>query len=104
MNIATGREPLARPAMPIDIAAPAYHSSALKITRRIFFLADLAADLARAVVFLALADLEVLFFGIFAPLLPGPRWIHHSRGHSAVTVAPKKSLTLYGVGMNFINI
>jgi hypothetical protein len=70
MNIATGREPLARPAMPIDIAAPAYHSSALKITRLAFFLADLAADLARAV-FLALADL-VLFFGIFAPLLPGP--------------------------------
>jgi hypothetical protein len=72
MNIATGREPLARPAMPIDIAAPAYHSSALKITRLIFFLADLVADLARAVDFLALTDLEVLFFGIFAPLLPGP--------------------------------
>jgi hypothetical protein len=68
MNIATGREPLARPAMPIDIAALAYHSSALKITRRIFFLANLARDAD----FLPLADLEVLFFGIFAPTAPCP--------------------------------
>jgi hypothetical protein len=66
MNIATGREPLARPAMPIDIAAPAYHWSALKITRLIFFFAGLARD----VDFLARADLEVLFFDICAPTIP----------------------------------
>jgi hypothetical protein len=73
MNIATGREPLARPAMPIDIAAPAYHSSALKITRLTFFFTGRVADLARVVDFLALADLEVLLFGIFAPATPLPQ-------------------------------
>jgi hypothetical protein len=66
MNIATGREPLARPAMPIDIAAPAYHWSALKITRLIFFFAGLARDAD----FLPRADLEVLFFDICAPTTP----------------------------------
>jgi len=68
--IATGREPFGRPAMPIDIAAPAYHWSALKITRLIFFFAGLARDSD----FLALVvDLEVLVFCIFAPTTPCPR-------------------------------
>lgn len=66
MSIATGREPFGRPAMPIDIDAPAYHSSALKITRLIFFFTGLARDKD----FLALLDLKVLFFDIFAPATP----------------------------------
>ena len=52
--------------MPIDIDAPAYHSSALKITRLIFFFTGLARDKD----FLALLDLKVLFFDIFAPATP----------------------------------
>src|SRR5437879_1530795 len=100
MNIATGREPFARPAMPIDIAAPAYHSSALKITRLIFFFAGLARD----VDFLARADLDVLFFRIFAPTTPWPPIPHLSRGHAAVTVATKKSLSLYATQNNFVNL
>ena len=63
MNIDAARTPFARPAMPIDIAALAYHWSALKITRRIFFFAGLA----RGRDFLALVDLEALFFGIVTP-------------------------------------
>jgi hypothetical protein len=55
--------------MPIDIAAPAYHSSALKITRLIFFFTGLPRDKD----FLALVDLDVLFFDIFAPTTPCPR-------------------------------
>jgi len=70
MSIATGREPFGRPAMPIDIAAPAYHSSALKITRLIFFFADRARDND----FLAFVVLEALFFGIFAPTTPCPQY------------------------------
>ena len=99
MNVDTCREPFARPAMPIDIAAPAYHSSALKITRLIFFFAGRARELD----FLALADLDVLFFGIFAPATPWPQCSHISRGRAAVTVAPKKSLSLYGAKINFLN-
>ena len=34
-----GRDPFERPAMPIDSAAPAYHWSALKMTRLLRFLA-----------------------------------------------------------------
>jgi hypothetical protein len=68
MNTGAGREPFGRPAIPIDIAAPAYHWSALNITRLIFFFTDLA----RGRDFLALGDLEVLFFDIFHPLLPTP--------------------------------
>jgi hypothetical protein len=66
MGTAAGREPFGRPAIPIDIAAPAYHWSALKTTRLTFFCGDLARDRD----FLALVDLEVLFFDIFHPLLP----------------------------------
>jgi hypothetical protein len=90
MNVDTCRAPFARPAMPIDIAAVAYHSSALKITRLIFFFANLARD----VDFLALVDLDVLFFGIVAPANSLTPMSHLSRGHVRVTVAPKKSLTL----------
>src|ERR1700686_4873486 len=68
MNIAIDRAPLARPAMPIDIAALAYHSSALKMTRLIFFLTGRARD----ATFLALAFLDVLLFGIFTPATPLP--------------------------------
>jgi hypothetical protein len=68
MSTGAGREPFGRPAIPIDIAAPAYHWSALKITRLIFF-----TDLARRERdFLALVDLEVLFLDILHPLLPIP--------------------------------
>jgi hypothetical protein len=68
MSTGAGRGPFGRPAIPIDIAAPAYHWSALKITRLTFF----CADLARERDFLALVDLEVLFFDILHPLLPIP--------------------------------
>jgi hypothetical protein len=63
MNIVADRAPLARPAMPIDIAALAYHSSALKITRLTRFLLGRARDVA----FFARAALELLLFGIFTP-------------------------------------
>jgi hypothetical protein len=66
MSNTTGREPFGRPAMPIDIAALAYHSSALKITLRIFFFAGRTRDND----FLAFVVLEVLIFGIFAPTTP----------------------------------
>src|SRR5262249_3313671 len=92
MNIAaTGRVPLARPAMPIDIAAPAYHSSALKMTRLARFLAGRARP-----VFLARADLELLLFvGIFSPCyILGPSKFILAGDVVAVTAAPKKSLTL----------
>jgi len=72
-SIAPGREPFGRPAIPIDIAAPAYHWSALKITRLSFFFAGAACGND----FLALVDLEVLLFDIFHPLLPVP----HSRAY-----------------------
>ena len=68
MSTATGRAPFGRPAMPIDIAALAYHSSAVKITRLIFFFAGLARDND----FLALVDPEVLLFGILHPPFPDP--------------------------------
>jgi hypothetical protein len=45
-----------RPAIPIDIAAFAYHWSVLKITRRTLFFSGLA----RETDFLALADLEAV--------------------------------------------
>jgi hypothetical protein len=63
MNIVADRAPLTRPAMPIDIAALAYHSSALKITRLTRFLPDRARDAA----FFARAALELLLFGIVTP-------------------------------------
>jgi len=62
MNVAPIRAPLGRPAIPIDIAAFWYHWSALKIARLIFFFSGLACS-----DFLALVDLEVLFFDIFPP-------------------------------------
>ena len=52
------RTPLARPAIPIDIAAFAYHWSVLKITRRTLFFSDLAREMD----FLALVDLEAVSF------------------------------------------
>jgi len=63
MSVAPGRPPFGRPAIPIDIAAFSYHWSALKITRLIFFFSGLACESD----FLALVDLEVLFFDILPP-------------------------------------
>jgi hypothetical protein len=63
MSAAPSRAPFGRPAIPIDIAAFSYHWSALKITRLTFFFSGLACDSD----FLALVDLEVLFFDIFFP-------------------------------------
>jgi hypothetical protein len=68
MRIVPGRELFGRPAIPIDIAAPAYHWSALNITRLIFFFVCRACDRD----FLAFVDLDVLFLDIFHPLLPIP--------------------------------
>jgi len=68
--IVPDREPFGRAAIPIDIAAPAYQLSVLKITRLIFFLTGLACDTD----FLAfVVDLEALFLPILHPLLPVPR-------------------------------
>jgi hypothetical protein len=67
MSVVADRAPFARPAIPIDIAAFSYHWSALKITRLIFFFSGRACESD----FLALADLEVLFFDdIFIHPLP----------------------------------
>ena len=67
MSAAPGRTPFARPAIPIDIAAFSYHWSALKITRLILFFPGRACESD----FLALVDLEVLFFDdIFIHPLP----------------------------------
>jgi hypothetical protein len=60
MSTAPCRAAFGRPAIPIDIAAFSYHWSALKIARLIFFFSG-ESD------FLALVDLEVLFFDIFPP-------------------------------------
>jgi len=64
----TGRDPFERPAMPMDSAAPAYHWSAVKMTRRLRFLA--ARD--RVVGFLAPAGFVLVFFDIFAPATTYP--------------------------------
>jgi hypothetical protein len=71
MSAAPGRPPFGRPAIPIDIAAFWYHWSALKTTRLVFFFSGLACESD----FLALVDLEVLFFDIFPPasLVPHAR-------------------------------
>jgi hypothetical protein len=79
MSAAPGRAPFGRPAIPIDIAAFSYHWSALKIARLIFFFSGLACDSD----FLALVDLEVLFFDIFPPASLEPL-LHLSRGPVAV--------------------
>jgi len=63
ISVALGRAPFGRPAIPIDIAAFSYHWSALNIARLIFFFSGLACESD----FLALVDLEVLFFDIFPP-------------------------------------
>jgi hypothetical protein len=89
MSIVADRTPFGRPAIPIDIAAPAYQTSVLKITRLTFFLDGRA----RGKDFLALVDLEVLFFDICAPTAPCTPMPHISRGRVAVTVALKKSLS-----------
>jgi hypothetical protein len=68
MTVAPGRAPFGRPAIPMDIAAFSYHWSALKIARLIFFFSGLAC----ASDFLALDDLEVLFFDIFSTRFPVP--------------------------------
>jgi len=68
MSVAPGRAPFGRPAIPIDIAAFSYHWSALKIARLIFFFSGRACDSD----FLALVDLEVLFFDIFSTRFPVP--------------------------------
>lgn len=88
MSIVPGRELFGRPAIPIDIAALAYHWSVLNITRLIFFFADRACDR----VFLALVDVDVLFLDIFHPLLPDtPLAAHISRGPAAGHTGAKKS-------------
>ena len=80
--------------MPIDSAAPAYHWSALKMTRRLRFLA--ARD--RVVGFLAPTGFVLVFFDICAPV-PPTLIMHHSSGHDVVTEGPKKSLTrFFGLG------
>jgi hypothetical protein len=63
-----GRDPFERPAMPMDRAAPAYHWSALKMTRLLRFLA--ARD--RVVGFLAPTGFVLIFFDIFAPATTYP--------------------------------
>ena len=80
MSVAPSRAPFGRPAIPIDIAACSYHWSALKIARLIFFFSGLACERD----FLALVDLEVLFFDIFSTRFPVPL-LHLSRGAVAVT-------------------
>jgi hypothetical protein len=80
-----------RPAIPIDIAAFLYHWSALKIARLIFFFSGLACESD----FLALVDLEVLFFGIVPPASLYP--LYHilagvaSRSQRGGTEAGKKA-------------
>jgi hypothetical protein len=64
--VVPGRAPFGRPAIPIDIAAFAYHWSVLKITRLIFFFSGLVRDSD----FLALVDREGLFFDILPPATP----------------------------------
>ncbi len=66
MKSASGRAPFDRPDMPIDDAAPAYHSSALKITRLIRFLSVCSLE----AVFLALTGFEGFFLDIAHPLIP----------------------------------
>jgi hypothetical protein len=71
--VAPDRTPLARPAMPIDIAAFSYQWSVLKIARRIFFFSGLV----RGSDVLALVDLEAVFLEgtffaiIITRLIPG---------------------------------
>jgi hypothetical protein len=63
-----GRAPFGRPAIPIDMTALSYHWSVLKIVRLTFFFSGRArvfSGLARESDFLALVDLEVVFFAIF---------------------------------------
>ncbi|SRR5579871_201682 len=73
--VAPDRTPLARPAMPIDIAAFSYHWSVLKIARRIFFFSGLV----RGSDVLALVDLEAVFLEgtffaiVITRLIPGTR-------------------------------
>jgi len=99
MSIVAVRDPFGRPAIPIDIAAPAYQTSVLKITRLIFFLDGRARDKD----FLALVDLEVLFFDICAPTAPCTPISHISRARVGVTVAPKKSLSSHPGRIIFLN-
>jgi hypothetical protein len=62
-SVAPCRLLFARPAIPIDITAFWYHWSALKTARLVFSFAGRA----RESDFLALVDLEVLFFDILPP-------------------------------------
>jgi hypothetical protein len=55
--VAADRTPLARPAIPIDVAAFSYQWSVLKIARRIFFFSGLL----RGSDVLALIDFEAVF-------------------------------------------
>lgn len=100
-GVAPDRTPLLRPAIPIDIAAFAYHWSVLKITRRTLFfsgraretdflaLADLEAVSVAAAPFAATpfvaAALEVMFFAIVITRLL-PTMSHLSSGGGEVTV------------------
>jgi hypothetical protein len=83
----TGRDPFERPAIPMDDAAPAYHWSDLKMTRRLRFLA--MRDL--AVGFLALTAFVLTFFAIRRTHSTPRRLLHYSSGHHVVTMGPQKS-------------
>lgn len=86
--------------MPIDIAALAYHWSDLKITRLVFFFTGLARDSD----FLALVDLDVLFFGIFSPTTPCTPLRYLSRGRALLTGARKNGRLSNALDANHLNI
>jgi hypothetical protein len=88
MTIVPGRGPFGRPAMPIDMAALAYHWSVLKIVRLTFFFSGRArtlSGLARESDFLALAGLDVVFFAICITRFIPTSMQHLSRCGVAVT-------------------
>jgi hypothetical protein len=91
MAVAPGRTALGRPAIPIDMAAFAYHWSALKMTRRTLFFSGLA----RGRDFLALGErddgsfvaapfavpFEGMFFAIvYHPLIPTAPYLSSDSG------------------------
>ena len=82
------RAPFERPAMPIDIAAVSYHWSVLKIVRLTFFFSGRArafSGLACESDFLALVDLELVFFAIVITRFIPTSMPHISRCGVAVT-------------------
>jgi hypothetical protein len=86
--VVLGRAPLGRPAMPIDMTAPSYHWSVLKIVRRTFFFSGRArvfSGLGRESDFLALVDVEVVFFAILITRFIPTSMLHLSRCGVRVT-------------------